>query len=220
MRLSEQQRLAAETPEEREARLRQLRLSEQQRLAAETPEEREARLRQLRLSEQQRLAAETPEEREARLRQLRLSEQQRLAAETPEEREARLQQLRTCQQQRIASETPQETEARRRRDRECHTQHSHHLSMSQPLLHQPAVRSKMSKFQSGMADLQVSTCVTCMERFPGMTVRTTFVGTECLRCSRDKHSPKTYSSENNVNPATVPPELLVSQPLLDTHLCG
>ena len=51
----ERERILAETPEVREARLQQMR----DRLAAETPEEREARLRQMR----DRLAAETPEER-------------------------------------------------------------------------------------------------------------------------------------------------------------
>ena len=30
--------------------------------------------------------------------------------------------------------------------------------------------------------------------------------TECLHCTRDKHSPKVY---NNMNPGCVPPELMV-----------
>ena len=133
---------------------------------------------------QQARAVETTEEREARLLQLRVSLEQRLAAETLEEREARLLQLRVGQQQRLAAETPQETEARRLRDRQNHmepTSHEH-----------PSVRTKMSKFHSTLAALQVSTCVTCMERFPGMTVRTTCGSTECARCSRDKHSSKAY----------------------------
>ena len=33
--------------------------------------------------------------------------------------------------------------------------------------------------------------------------------TECLRCTSDKHSPKVYSSDNNMNPGCVPPELMV-----------
>ena len=122
---------------------------------------------------------------------------------------ARFQQVRTCRQQRIAAETPQETAARRQRDRECHMQQSLHLSSAQPLLHQPAVRSKVSKFHSGMAALQVATCVTCMERFPGMTVRMTSAGTECLCCTGDKHTPKTYSSDNNMHPGPIPQELMV-----------
>ena len=179
----------AETPEERDARLHQLRVGQQQRRAAETQEERDARLHQLRVGQQQRRAAETQEERDARLHQLRVGQQQRRAAETQEERDARLHQLRVGQQQRRAAEIQAER--------------------VQPLLHQPAVRFKMSKFHSVMAALQVTTCVTCMERFPGMTVRMTSAGTECIRCTRDKHSPKTFSSDNNMHPGPVPQELMV-----------
>ena len=71
-------------------------------------------------------------------------------------------------------------------------------------LHQPMVQSKMSKFHSEMASFQMSMCITCCERFPGLTVRMTPSGTECLRCVRDKHSPKAYSSLNNMDPGTVP----------------
>ena len=136
------------------------------RRAVETPEERDGRLHQMCVHQQQRLAAETPEERDARLHQLSAGTQQRLAAETLEERIARLQQVSTCRQQRIASETPQVTAARRQRDGECHVQQSLHLSSAQPLLHQPAVRSKMSKFHSRMAALQVATCVTSLAWVP------------------------------------------------------
>ena len=205
LRVSQQQRLAAETPDEREGRLHQLRLSQQQRLATETPDEREGRLHQLRVSQQQRLATETPDEREGRLHQLRVSQQQRLATETPDERDDRLHQLRVNHQQRVAAETPEQTEARRQRHRESHQP----STGDQPLLLQPAVQSKMHKFHSQLINLKTSTCITCMERFPGMTVRATSAGTECVRCSRDKHSPKTYSLDNNMHPGPVPLELLV-----------
>ena len=209
LRVTQQQQLAAETPEEGEACLLQLRVNQQQQLAAETPEEGEARLLQLRVNQQQRLAAETPEEGEARLLQLRINQQQRLATETPEERGARLLRLRVRQQERLTAETPEETEARRQRDREIHMKLSCSLSHEQPLFNQPAVRSKMSRFHSGMAALQLSTCITCMEKFPGMTVRITSAGTECVRCNRDMHTPEAYSLDNNMHPGPVPRELLV-----------
>ena len=155
--------------------------------AAETPEEREVRLHRVRVSQQHRLAAETPEEREARLHRVRVSQQHRLAAETPEERGARLLYLY---------------------DRERYMQSSIVHSSQQPLLHQLAVRTTISKFHAGMAALQMSTCVTCMERFPGMTVRATSAGTECVRCNRDKHIPKVYSCDNNMHPGPVPQALL------------
>ena len=66
--------------------------------------------------------------------------------------------------------------------------------------------------------LNVPKCITCHESFPGTGVRaassngTSSNGdeTECLRCAHDKHTPKMYSSANNMNPGSVPPELVVS----------
>ena len=41
------------------------------------------------------------------------------------------------------------------------------------------------------------------------SVSTSSTQSECLRCTRDKHSPKLYSSANNMNPGVVPPQLMV-----------
>ena len=79
----------AETPKERERiKIKADELNNQhERLAAETPEERETRLQQVR----DRLTVETPEEREARLQQMSINQRERLAVENSEERELRLQ---------------------------------------------------------------------------------------------------------------------------------
>ena len=123
-----------------------------------------------------------------------------LDAETPKEREARLHRVRVSQQHRLPAEKPEETEARDLYDRESQMQSTIVHSSLQPLLHQLAVRTMMSKFHAGMAALQMSTCVTCMERFPGMTVRATSAGTECVRCNRDKHIPNVvYSCDSNMH---------------------
>ena len=53
-------------------------------MAAETAEEKVARLERLREAQQERLAAETAEQRDARLERLREAQQKRLAAETAE----------------------------------------------------------------------------------------------------------------------------------------
>ena len=184
--------LASETAEERERRLSQRRVrdrarraasrpsapsetrreqkrsTERQRRAVESQDQRETRLTRYRLSQQRRLEAEAPEERETRLAQARLSQQRRLEAETPEERAARLQDLRARQQETIASETPEETAARYQCDREAHSHRAPPVS-TQPLLHQPSVHVRMKKFHSKLASLELSTCTTCLERFPGMT---------------------------------------------------
>ena len=77
--------LAAESPQEREARLQQRR----DRLAAESPQEREARLQQMR----DRLAAESPEERDSRLQNMSILQQ---AVETFGERDVLLQRATGC----------------------------------------------------------------------------------------------------------------------------
>ena len=41
------------------------------------------------------------------------------------------------------------------------------------------------------------------------SVSTSSTQSECLRCTRDKHSPKLYFSVNNMNPGVVPPQLMV-----------
>ena len=70
------------------------RSTQQRKIAAESTEEREARLHQLSVTQRQRIAAESTEERGARLQQLSVTQRQKIAAESTEEREARLQQLR------------------------------------------------------------------------------------------------------------------------------
>ena len=205
----QRERLASETAEERETRLSRERLRraarQREHLASETAE-RETRLSRGRL---RRAARESPQRREARLSQARLNQERRLAAESPPHRAARLQDLRARQQERIDSETPEETAARRQRDREALAHRPPPVS-AQPLLHQPAVQARIKRFHSQLASLDVSTCTTCLERFPGMTTRHTAAGTVCIRCHRDTHSPKAYSWENNMHPGPVPVQLVVS----------
>ena len=112
MRATQQERLTAETHEERVARLERMRA----RLTAETHEEKEARLERTRTGQQERLTAETHEERGARQERMGAAQQERLTAETHEERDARLERLRAAQQERLATETAEEREARQQHD--------------------------------------------------------------------------------------------------------
>ena len=214
-RSAERRRRATESPTERATRLQDLSTRQQERIAAESPAERETRLQDLSTRQQERIAAESPAERETRLQDLSTRQQERIAAESPAERATRLQDLSTRQQERITSETPEETAARRQRDREAHT-HRPPPVTARSLLQQPGVHARMRRFHSQLASLEVSTCTTCLERFPGMTTRQTAAGTECIRCHRDTHSPKAYSWENNMHPGPVPMELEVG---VDSHVC-
>ena len=203
--LSSSEQSMTETAEERESRLSW----ERARRVARSSPTSETRLVQMTSVERRRRATESPDQREARVQHMRACQQERIASETPEEIAARRQDLTTRQQERITSETPEETEARRQRDREAHSYRAPPVS-AQPLLHQPAVKARMKRFHSQLASLEVSTCTTCLERFPGMTTRHTAAGTVCIRCHRYTHSPKAYSRENNMQPGPVPMELVVS----------
>ena len=106
------------------------------------------------------------------------------AAETAEKREARLQSVRVRHRQQQV------------------------MQAQLPLFQQSSVRTKMLKFYAHhMATLDALRC-TCSERFPGLKIHSH--STECLQCSRDEHTPKLYSSTNNMDPAPVPPQLQAS----------
>ena len=83
-----------------------------------------------------------------------------------------------------------------------------------PLLQQCSIQAKMHKLHANMATLDTPVCTTCSERFPGLQLYSK--STECLRCSRDQHTPKVYSSANNMNPDPIPPQLQVSN--IDTWM--
>ena len=157
-----------------------------------------------------RVAAESIEEREVRLQQMSTYQGERLATETVEEREARLQQTRSSQVERLAAENAEEREARQQHDRESLREQRVQRTLGQlhlPLLQQRSVQAKMRKFHAHMAALEVSRCSTCSEAFPGLHLRPG--STECVRCSRDKHTPKVYSTANNMHPGPIPTQLQV-----------
>ena len=163
-------------------------------LAVESPEGREARLQRMSARQSERLAVESPGEREARLRRTTVRERERLAAKTPQDREARLQQMSTQQHERVTEERVQDR-----------------VSSSQ-LYKERSVQQKMKKLHAYFSSLDSPRCSVCSESFPGLQLRS--LSTECVRCSRDKHIPKVYSSANNMDPGPLPPQLQVNY-----HLC-
>ena len=159
--------------------------------------------------QEQRIAAESMKERESRLQRVRCAQEKRIAAESAEEREAHLLHLRDAWKQRVTSEISEQPEARREIDREYHAELE---AVAPSQLHCPHAHLKMKHFHSKLAGLKVNTCVTCLEGFPGMSVRLASASSaesECLHCAGDKHIPKFYSFANNMNPGIVPPELMV-----------
>ena len=72
------------------------------RLASETPEQRQIRLQSMSASNAVRLASETPEQRQIRLQSMSASNAVRLASETPEQRQIRLQSMSARNAVRVA----------------------------------------------------------------------------------------------------------------------
>ena len=119
----------------------------------------------------------------------------------PLERDTRLQRTRD----RLAAETTEERDARLECDRARHREQQNVQSQF-PLLQQYSIQTKMRKLHTNMGTLDTPVCTTCSEGFPGLQLYSK--STECLRCSRNKHTPKVYSSASNINPGPIPPQRL------------
>ena len=75
--------------------------------------------------------------------------------------------MSTYQHERLAAETAEEREVRLQCDRQRHRDQQ--LVRSQlPLFEQHSIRAKMHKFHAHFATLDLSTCTTCLESFPGL----------------------------------------------------
>ena len=198
MASSSEQLESNSSEEQRQRRLQRRRERERARRASETAQQREERLGRRRVRDRARRAAQTVQQRQAS--QQRRSNRQN--AESAQEREDRLLQLRVNQRQRLAAESLEERE-RRLQERDTQT-----TQCTGEQFRQSSVQLKMKRFHECFTSLSPQKCFTCSECFPGLQLRTST--TECMRCSRDKHIPKVYSSANNMDPGQLPSQLQVS----------
>ena len=124
----------------------------------------------------------------------------RLPDETAEEREARLRKMTASNHARLAAETAEEREARLQSDRVLVRHRQQQVMQAQlPLFQQSSIRTKMFTFQAphgyaGRSEMYM--------RFLGHKIHS-HISTECLQCSQDEHTPKLYSSTNNMDPDPV-----------------
>jgi predicted Zn-ribbon and HTH transcriptional regulator len=129
-------------------------------------------------------------------------QKQRLANESEEERAQRLSHKSALQKQRLASESEED-----RADRLAHMRNvrSNEVNHS-PQIDLLQVKAKLLKFHQELSEINVPTCTICDETFPGMAVNKK---SECIRCTRDKRTPKLFSADNDMHPGAVPAELQV-----------
>ena len=102
---------------------------------------------------------------------MKINQSERLAAESLEEREERLHQA---------------------------SEREPYPNREQPFK-QCSVQMKMRRFHEYFCSLNSPRCSMCSESFPGIQLRPPT--TECMRCHRNKHTPKLYSSANGMDPA-------------------
>jgi len=79
-----------------------------------------------------------------------------------------------------------------------------------PAFGDPTVISKIAEFHVELASLDPIWCSTCYEKFSSISVNG---ASTCAHCHNDKHIPKLFSANNNMDPGSVPPELIVSNTL-------
>jgi len=171
--------------------------------ASESAEQRKARLKQHSNYQKMRLASESDQERNNRLQRLSKNQKLRLAKESEEKRSLRLQQLSTNQSTKLATES-EENRSLRLQKISINKKKLKTINLHEK---QHNINNVLNKFHEEMSALKYSQCLLCMESFPGLKINN---NSECLRCSRDKYTPRVYSKSNNMHPGSVPLELQVS----------
>ena len=161
------------------------------RLASEEEDSRASRLESLRDNFAERMEVETEEESSARLEHMSHLQQLRLSTEVDEERAARLENMSHNRDLRCSSELDEDRADRLRASAaQVGSQAETRLDRHLPVFEQHHVQARMRHFHQEIATIESLTCSTCMEKFPGMKV--TVKGSECLRCTRDKHVPTVF----------------------------
>ena len=154
--------------------------------------------------------------REERLRRRRELYRLRRDEETPQEREIRLATRRERERMRRANLSAERRQCilDQRRERYQHTRNlnatptsGNPIEVTVRAVDDHGVIQKMKEFHEDIGSLEAVRCIICQENFPNL--KTNEIG-HCTRCHRDTKIPKLYSSENNMHPGPVPPELSVS----------
>ena len=143
------------------------------------------------------------EHREPRLQYDRERHREARSDERLEHREARLQRDRESHREARSDERLEHREARLQCERESHRESYREQQMQGvPLFQQHSVQTKMLKFHTHFSTMELLRCSTCSEAFPGLHLHPG--SSECVRCGRDKHTPKLYSNGNNMDPGPIP----------------
>ena len=194
------QLIAPETNSGKKSRLCKARQSKKHKRLEENDHNRNIRLQKDSESKKRKRSEETDNERQIRLQKDREPKKRKKSQETDSERQLQLEKDRLHQMQ-------------KRAQRVSHTQceisqqdYSNMFDSTQNggIEEQFWAEANINKFHKSV-QYPVSQCTVCQEAWPLKSKpRSPYV---CSRCSRDKKSPKKFSSENSMIPSPVPNEL-------------
>ena len=170
----------------------------------------ERRDERLRRRGEQYQSRETPEQRRERLDRCNDYERRRYAALTVDQRRSLPQRRRERALQSNRSEhQPTDNHATNEDSPPMQASQTVHHSMTQnelPSFDKPSVISKITQFHDDLMSLTFNKCCICKENFPSLKLNAGL----CTCCHADKHIPKLFSAENNMDPGPVPSQLKVS----------
>ena len=213
-----------ETDSEKQIRLEKLSESIKQRRSEETDNEKQIRLQKDSESRRRKRSEETDPNRQMRLQKDCESKKTKRSEETDPNRQIRLQKDSESKKRKQSEETDSERQMRLENDR-LNKKQKRAKKVSQPkheILNQQDYLNMFDKTNNGGIEEQcwakaninkfnksvqyiVRQCTVCQEAWPLKSKpNTPYV---CLRCSRDKKSPKKFSCQNSMIPSCVPHEL-------------
>ena len=217
------QLIAPETNSERKSRLCKARQSKKQKRLEENDHNRHIRLQKDSESKKRKRSEEIDSDKQIRLQKVKELKKRKQSEETDSERQIRLQKDRESKKRKQSQETDSERQLRLEKDRLYQKQkRAQRVSQTQSEISQQDYLNMFDSAQNGGIEEQcwakaninkfhksvqytVSQCTVCQEAWPLKSKpRSPYV---CSGCSRDKKSPKKFSSENSMIPSPVPNEL-------------
>ena len=218
---------SSETSEQREERLTAKRKRAAFERSNESSVQREERLAAQRKRAAVKRSNESSKEREERLRAERERAAAKRARETSQENELRLRARRERAALKRQNKRPlgrvetnrrpqsrRDSDNRRRNQREAifaarRNGYLHNRGWADPenrgLYHEEWAQEEMAAFHRFEENLRHYHCVVCKEAWPLPASREALY--TCSRCKRDKKPCRLYSSENDMDPGSVPAEL-------------
>ena len=193
-------RLSVESEGDKKARLKKASEYKKRKYSEETDNERKIRLQKESESVKRKRSGEPDCERQIRLEKVSESMNRKRSKETDSERQIRLEKDRLYKKQKRARKVSEPQHEINQQDYLNMFDNTNNGGIEE----QCWAKANINKFNKSVQYI-VRQCTVCQEAWPLKSKpKTPYV---CLRCSRDKKSPKKFSCQNSMIPSCVPNEL-------------